>query len=233
MVRVDQAVIARYKRDGECFEILVDCDKALAYRGGKLKNLADVLASKEIFKDVKKGLRAAAHETKRIFKTEDEGSIAEIILKKGEIQITAEHRNTLREEKRKQIVQFIHQHAVDAKTGLPHPVQRIEKCMEQVKVKIDEFHPVEAQVQEVITQLRPLIPIKLEVRELELHIPTKYASAAFSQVKRRAKVLREQWQTDGSLKAVIEIPAGIQEGIEEELNKITRGEVDITLLSKR
>ena len=233
MVRVDQAIIARLKKEGEVFEVLVDCDKALAYRHGKLNTLSEVLASKEIFKDVKKGLRASEHEMKKLFKTDRAEAVADIIVKTGEIQITAEHRNKLREEKRKQIVNFIHRNAVDAKTGHPHPPQRIETLMEQAKIKIDEFHPVEAQVQDVITKLRPLLPIKLEVRELEMRVPTHYAHAAFSHMKKISKVLKEQWEHDGSLTIVIEIPAGIQEEIEADLNKLTRGEVDITILNKR
>src|SRR3989344_6726365 len=217
MVRVDQAIIARLKKEGETFEILVDCDMALAYREGTIKDLSQVLASKEIFKDVKKGSRASEHEMKKVFKTDKADAVAEIILKKGEIQITAEHRNKLREEKKKQIVAFIHRNAVDAKTGHPHPPQRIETLMEQAKVKIDEFHPAELQVQDIITKLRPLIPIRLEVRELALTIPTKHAEAAFGYVKRSMKVVREQWGNDGSLRVVVEIPAGIQEEVEQQL----------------
>ncbi|MSR86024.1 ribosome assembly factor SBDS [Candidatus Woesearchaeota archaeon] len=233
MVRVDQAIIARLKKEGDTFEILVDCDKALAYREGKLANLSEVLATKEIFKDAKKGIRASENEMKKLFKTDKADAIAEIIIKKGEIQITAEHRNKLREEKRKQIVAFIHRNAVDAKTGHPHPPQRIETLMEEAKIKIDEFHSVEMQVQDVITKLRPLIPIKMEVRELELLIPVKHAEAAFGHVKRTMKILKEQWGSDGSLKVIVEIPAGIQEEIEQQLNKITKGEVEITIINKR
>lgn len=233
MVRVDQAITARLKKDGEVFEILVDCDRALAYREGKLANLSEVLATKEIFKDAKKGTRASENEMKKLFKTDNADTIAEIILKKGEIQITAEHRNKLREEKRKQIVTFIHRNAVDAKTGHPHPPERIEALLEQAKIKIDEFHPVEMQVHDVITKLRPLIPIKMEIRELEFNVPVKFAEAAFAYVKRSMKVLKEQWGTDGNLKVVVEIPAGIQEEVEQQLNKITKGEVDITLLNKK
>ena len=46
MVRVDQAIIARLKKEGEIFELLVDCDKALAYREGKMADLSQVVASK-------------------------------------------------------------------------------------------------------------------------------------------------------------------------------------------
>jgi len=233
MVRVDQAVIARLKKEGEIFEVLCDCDKAIAYREGKTSDLVEVLASKEIFKDVKKGLRASEHELKRLFKTTDPKALADMILKKGEIQLTTEHKNKLREDKRKQIVAFIHRNAVDSKTGLPHPPQRISTLMEQAKVKIDEFAPVEAQIQDVITKLRALIPIKIETREIEVIIPAKYAGPAFGSVKRLAKVLREQWQDDGSLKALIEIPAGIQEEVENELNKMTKGDVDLKIINKR
>lgn len=233
MVRVDQAIIARLKKEGETFEVLVDCDKALAYREGKQSSLSSALASKEIFADVKKGLRASEKELKRIFKTDSFETIADLILKKGEIQITAEHRNTLREGKRKQIVQFIHRNVVDPKTGHPHPPQRIETALEQAKIKIDEFHSVEAQVQEIIPKLRALIALKMEVHELSVLAPTKCAHAIFAHLKKVANSVKEQWQKDGSLKAVIEIPAGIQEELEDELNALSKGEVDITLLQKK
>ncbi len=233
MVRVDQAIIARMKKEGTTFEILVDCDKALAFREGKITDLSQVLASKEIFSDVKKGLRSSETELKKVFKMNNKEAVAEIIIKKGEIQITAEHRNKLREEKRKQIIQFIHRNAIDAKTGYPHPLQRIEALMGEARVKIDEFESIEHQIHEIIVKLRPLIPIKLEVRELGITIPTKFAEAAFFQIKRTTKIISEQWGNDGSLHIVIEIPAGIQEEIETQLNKITKGEVDIRILNKK
>lgn len=55
MVAVDKAVIARLKSSGETFEILVDPDLALDYRGGKEVDMNDILAVKEIFKDAKRG----------------------------------------------------------------------------------------------------------------------------------------------------------------------------------
>ena len=233
MVRVDQSVIARMKKEGELFEVLVDCEKALLFREGKIKDVSEVLASKGVFKDVKKGEKASEHEMKRLFKTLDQDAIAEIIVKKGEIQLTAEHKNHLRDQKKKQIVAYLHKHAVDAKTGLPHPAQRIETLMDQARVKIDEFTPLEAQIQETITALRPLIPIKIETREIRVSIPVKYTGIAFGNLKRLAKILKEEWQKDGSLQVVIEIPAGLQEEIEQEMNKVTKGEVDFILLTKR
>ena len=233
MVRVDQAVIARLKKDGETFEILIDCDKALDYRAGRIKDLEDVLAAKDVFKDASKADRASGIALKKVFKTEDLKIVADIILKKGEIQLTTEHRARLREEKRKQIINFIHRNAVDPVNGVPHPPQRIEMAMEEAKVKIDEFESFEKQVHDIIQKLQPKLRIKLETREIEVFVPVKYAGPALNVLKRKTKVLKDQWMGDGSLKASVEIPAGIQEEIENELNKITKGEVDLKIVSKK
>ena len=99
MTNIDEAVIARLNLHGNKFEILVDCEKAIEFRTGKC-SLDDALVTNDIFKDVKQGERAPENEMKKIFKTEDKKKIAEEIIKKGEIQLTTEHRNKLREEKK-------------------------------------------------------------------------------------------------------------------------------------
>jgi ribosome maturation protein SDO1 len=233
MISVDKAVIARLKKDGETFEIFVDCDKALNYRAGKIKDLNEVLAAKEIFRDASRVDRVSNVALKKAFKTEDVNAVADAIIKKGEIQLTTEHKARLREEKRKQIIDFIHRNAVDPVNGVPHPSQRIEMAMNEVKIRIDEFESFEKQVHDIIQKLQPKLRIKLEIRELEIFVPVHYTNAVLNVLKRKTKVLKDQWQGDGSLKATVEIPAGIQEEIENELNKITKGEVDLKIINKR
>ena len=104
MVNVDKAVIARLKAEGSNFEILVDCASALALKEGKTVDMHDVLAAMQIFSDAHKGLVASEHAIKQIFGTNDVGEVASQIIHKGEIQLTQEYRENLREEKRKQIV---------------------------------------------------------------------------------------------------------------------------------
>ena len=220
MANLEEAIIARIKKGNLNFEILVDCEKALDYRAGKIKDLNEVVASKGIFVDVRKAKKANAEEIKKAFETIDENVIIDLILKKGEIQLTAEHKAKLREIKRKQIISFIHTNAVDAKTGNPFPPQRIEMLMEQAKIKINEFETLEHEIQNVIKELRPLIPIKLETRELEIDISASYASSVLNLLKRKTKIIKEDWKDNGNLIAIVEIPAGIQEEIENELLKI-------------
>ncbi|MBT3985557.1 ribosome assembly factor SBDS [archaeon] len=233
MVNVDKAIIARIKKEGEIFEILVDCDKALEYRDGKIESLNEVLATRDIFKDVKKAEKASETDMQKLFHSTNPDEVADIILKKGEIQLTAEYRNNLREERKKQIIAFIHRNAIDARTGLPHPPQRIEDAIEQSKCKIDEFRSVDEQVQEIVSKLRELLAIKFEVRELEITIPSQFTGPAYGKVKGFGKMLKEEWLSNGDLKIMLELPAGMQESLENELNKLTRGDVDIKILNKK
>ena len=217
MVDVDKAVIARIKKEGKHFEILVDCDKALAFKEGKA-TLDDALATEEIYEDVKKGTRAS--QLKKFFGTEDNRAIAKIIIEEGEVQLTAEHLRKLREEKRKQIIYLIHRNAVDPKTNIPHPVVRIENALEEAKVNIDHNKSAEAQVQQVVTKIREILPIKYEIREIALKIPAQFAGRSFSILKQFGKVNQSEYDNTGNLLAVMEVPAGMQNDLFDQLNKI-------------
>jgi ribosome maturation protein SDO1 len=45
-------------------------------------------------------------------------------------------------------MQMIHRICIEPKSGLPHPIIRIENAMEEAKVKIDENKPAEDQISE-------------------------------------------------------------------------------------
>tara|TARA_Y100000310_G_C20701911_1_gene830786 strand:- start:2210 stop:2911 length:702 start_codon:yes stop_codon:yes gene_type:complete len=233
MVNVDKAIIARIKKEGKTFEVLVDCDKALEYQEGKIESLDDVLATQDIYSDVKQGEHASENDMKAVFHTNSAKEVAAIIIKDGEIQLTTEHKAKLREEKRKQILSFIQRQAVDPQSGRPHTRERLEMVMDEAKVKIDEFKKAEDQIEEVLAKMRPLIPIKMETREVELIIPSSYAGSAYNILQRFGKVLKSDWLEDGGLKAVLELPAGLQENLENELNKLTKGDMQLKILERR
>lgn len=226
MVDVDKAVIAKLRVGGEHFEVLVSSTQdAIAYREGRIP-LEDVLVVEAVFKDARKGMHASVHEMQRLFLTQDIRQIASHIIKKGEVQITAEYQNKIREEKRKQVINLIHRNAVDPKTNIPHPPQRIENALLQAKVNIDFNKSAEEQIQEILKKLQPIIAIKYETRELELHISSSYAAQSFSTLKKNTKILSSRYENDGSLTCVVEVPAGMQSELFETLNKITHGQVE-------
>ena len=230
MVNVDDAVIARLKTQGHAFEILVDCASALALKEGKSVDMHDVLAAMQIFSDAHKGLVASEHAIKQIFNTIDVNEVANEIIRKGEIQLTQEYRENLREEKRKQIIAIIHRNGVDPKTHLPHPPQRIENAFVEAKYHVDVFKPVQQQVQDALKVLRPILPIKFEVKEIAIKITPEYAPKCYSTVKMFSTILREEWQTNGNWVAVVEIPGGMESDFYDKLNKICHGNLDSKIL---
>jgi len=233
MVTVDQAIIARLKTHGQAFEILVDCSNALDLREGKDVDMHDILAAMKVFSDAKKGLEASETAMKQIFGTSDVAEVAKSIIKKGEIQLTQDYRESLREEKRKQIIAIIHRNGVDPKTHLPHPPQRIENAFIEAKFHVDEFRPVQEQVQEALKDLRPILPIKFEVKELAIKIPPEYAPKCYAIVKSFGMILREEWQSNGNWVAVVEMPGGMESDFYDRINKICHGSLESKVLKTR
>ena len=228
MVTVDEAVIARLKTLGHNFEVLVDCNNAIALRENKNVNMKDVLAAVKIFSDAKKGLEASENAMKQIFKTADAEEVAKQIIKKGNIQLTSEYRNSLRENKRKQIINLIHRNGVDPTTHAPHPVNRIENALEEVNFHVDEYTSVEEQLRDALKKLKPIIPIRFEVKEIAVKIGPEYAAKAYATVKKYGTILREEWQNNGYWVAVVELPGGMESEFYEKVNEIDE-KVDMLL----
>lgn len=230
MIDINKAIIARIKVGKENFEILVDCENAIKLKQGAKVEMDSVLATRDIYKDVKKGLHASENELKELFGTNDKIKIATEIIKNGEMQLTTEYRNKLRDEKKNRIVDILHKNTINPQTNLPHPVQRIENAMNESKVKIDEFKKPEEQVFDVLAGIKSIIPIKLERRQLSIKIPAEYATKCYHLLKEYGELIKDNWQNDGSLAVVLEIPAGIQEAFESRLNSVTRGSIELKVV---
>lgn len=226
----EQYVLARLQISGEKFEIIVNPNFALDYKLGKINDIDKVLVAYEIFTDVKKGLKVSSEKLMKYFKTTDVRKIADIIIKQGELQITAEQRRKLIEEKKKQIIAFITKNCVDPRTNLPIPALRIEQAMEQAKVSIDPFKEAEGQALKVIEALKPILPLKIERVKLEVKVKSEYAPKMYNFVKSYGYLEKETWLEDGSWMANIDIPAGLQAEFLDKLNKLTKNTAQIRIL---
>ncbi|MEM0230736.1 MAG: ribosome assembly factor SBDS [Candidatus Woesearchaeota archaeon] len=218
--------LARLKKGGENFEVVIDPDLAVKYRNGEDVELSEVLKSEHVFSDAKKGLRASEKLMMELFGTEDELKVAEIILKEGEIQVTEEFRQEQREALRKRIITLLARNAVDPKTGYPHPPQRIEAAIEEAKAKIDYSKSAEAQIKDIARQIQSVLPIKFENAIIELRIPAKHAVRTYGVLKSYGEIISEEWLSDASLSAKIRMPAGMQQQFFDAINKITKGEIE-------
>lgn len=217
--------LARIKKFGQNFEISVNPEAALKYKKGIISDLREAVLADSIFTDARKGLIASDKDLRQAFGTTDHHAVADKIVKEGEIQHTAEHRSQEREQRWKKLINMISRQAVDPRTGFPHPPNRIEAALEQGKIHLDDHRTVEEQFAGIISQLRPILPIRIEQKQIEVTLPAAYAGKAYNAVKSNSKVLNERWNVDGSYTAKVEIPAGFYPEFLDKLNSVTRGEV--------
>ena len=232
MVRLEDAVIARYEHSGHRFEILVDPNIIDDVKSGKVENVIDYMVIDEIFKDAHKGDRASEELIKEVFGTIDVNEVAKEIIKKGQVQLTTEQRRKMLEEKKRRIIAEIARNAINPQTGAPHPPQRIELAMEEAKVHIDPFKSVEEQVPVVLKALRPIIPIRFEKVKIAIKVSGDMYGKIYGELSKSGTILQEEWQKDGSWIGVVEIPAGMQGEFLDMLNKKTHGNVQTKILRR-
>jgi ribosome maturation protein SDO1 len=223
--------VVRLTQGGEKFEILVDPDLALAYKEGRKADISKILAIDAVFTDTKKGEHASAEQMQSLFGTSAPMKVAETILEKGKLQLTTEQRQRMTEQKKKQIIYLISRNYIDPRTKLPHPPLRIEQAMEQVHLPIDPFKDAEEQVQAIVNALRSILPLSMEQISLAIKIPAQHATKAYGIVKNLAAIKREEWQSDGSWIAVVELPAGLRGEFLDKLGKTTGGNLEVKIIS--
>jgi len=223
-------VIARIEKSGEKFEVLVKPEAVQKIRDGKGVDLLKELAIDEIFKDAHKGSKASEEKMVEFFGTAEPLAVAKQIIQRGEIQLTTEQRRQMLEVKRKQVVQYIAANAINPQTGAPHPPQRIENAMEEAKVHVDPFKPVEEQVKDVLDALRPLLPIRFEKVRIAVKLSAEDSAKAYGDIKGYGTILKEEWSPTGAWLGVVEMPAGLQTDFLERLNAKTRGNVETRVL---
>jgi ribosome maturation protein SDO1 len=218
------------KKGGLHFEIVVDPDAAIAFKQTGQGNVRDIIKSGHVFFDAKKGELASEHHMKSVFGSEDPFVVAERIMREGEIQLTKEHRDKLREQKRNRIVAIIQRNAIDPRTKLPHPATRIELAFEEAKIRIDELKRAEDQIQDIVHKLQPILPIKFENKVLHIHVPAQYAPKLYQTITGYGTLRKQDWLHDGSWTGELELPAGMLTECIDTLNSKTHGNVQITQL---
>jgi ribosome maturation protein SDO1 len=228
MISLDEAVTARLESHGERFEVLVDPDAALAIKREEFDgDLEEVIAAEDVFEDAAAGDRPPESALEEVFGTTDPLEIVPEVIKRGEIQITADQRREMQEQKHKQLVNQISRNAVNPQMDdAPHPPERIERALEEAGFQVDPMEPVENQVDEALDELRPVIPIRFDEVVMAVQVPADYAGSAQAQIRQFGDLQEEEWQSDGSWVGVLEFPAGLQNEFYDTVNEHTSGEAE-------
>jgi len=225
--------LGRLKKNGRNYEVVVDPDKAVAYKEGIITDIREVLNAEHIFENAKKGVFSSKTDLKMTFGTLDEEEIAEFILRKGELQLSSKYRDMKQDDKRRRILEIIHRTSINPTNNLPHPIVRLENAFEEAKITISDKLSAEDQIQGILKKLKPIIPIKQENKSLQIHLSEKYAKKYFRTIHNYGKVSKENWLSDGCYSCIIDIPAGIYLDLVEDLSKKTHGGVEIKVLSEK
>lgn len=223
----DKFTIVRYSAGNDKFEILVKPDPALEYKLGKKMDISNIMISDEIYSDANKGTRCSSEKLMKHFKTTDQLAIAKQIMDKGDLNLNTDQRRKMIEEKKRQIVEYINKNFVDPKSHMPHPVSRINAVLDEARVAIDPFKRLDDQLKNIIESLRKIIPLKSEILELTVTVPSQFSGQSFSVFKTIGEIKSEQWLSDGSLQVILSINAGMKSSFLDRIGTATKGSAQV------
>jgi len=210
--------IARIKKIGKEFEIIVNMEKALNFKKSSSDN--DFLEIDKIFLDSKKGFTAPKEDLIKAFGTEDVYEISKKIVREGEILLTKEYRDKQQDKKFNEIIDFLSRNAINPKTGNPYTPHIIKTALEEAGVNIKNT-PIEEQIPEIIEKLSKVIPLKIETRKIKIIIPAIHTGQVYGILSQYKE--KENWLNDGSLEVIVNVPSGTVMNFYEKLNSITHG----------
>ncbi len=224
MNSLEKTVVARLSVSGIRFEVIVNPDAALSFRSGRD---VEFLAVPEVFRDAGSGLRASREELLKAFGTEDPVEIAKKIVREGDIQVTAEQRRRLVEEKKRRIASIISRESVNPQTGTPHPTDRILNAMDQARVRVDPFRTAEQQVEETLEKIRRILPLKIHRVEIEVVVNAQYGPRVSGLARKLGTVKNEDWGEN--YRCVLEVPAGLKDEVVTRIGSVTGGSAEIKI----
>ena len=232
MISLEEAVTARLESHGQRFEVLVDPDAALAIARGEFDaDLEDVIAAEDVFEDASRGDRPPETALEDVFDTTDPLAIIPEVIKRGEIQITADQRREMQRRKRKQLITRIARNAVNPQMDdAPHPPERIESALEETDFRVDPMERVEEQVDDALDALKPVIPIRFDTVTVATQLPPEHAGSGQAKIREFAELDSEEWQPDGSWIGVVEFPAGMQNDFYDLVNEVSGGEAETQIV---
>jgi ribosome maturation protein SDO1 len=232
-IDLEKKALVRYTYKNQKFEIIVDPEAALKYKKGDDVPLSDVVEGFIVFENASKGEKASETILEQIFESTNETEIVQTILDKGALQLTQEQRKRLLKDKIEEIVDFIHVHCINPQTNKPHPKSRIESAMNEAGVNVDYNTPSEKQAREIIKEIQPIIPIRLETVVLAVRIPPDYTGPGYGLVADSGELLEDEWGDGGSWYAKVEMPSGLQADFLDRINRLTKGKSEVKIVERK
>ncbi|KAF6001249.1 hypothetical protein F1559_001824 [Cyanidiococcus yangmingshanensis] len=218
-----QEMLVRFRHNKYNFEVATVPGTVTKYREGLLRSLEDVLVTDVIFTDYHKGARASDKELQSAFgegfKKEE---VLERIVRRGDFQLSASERRQKLEQKRNEIIEYIHKNFVDPKSRLPLPRMRVEQALETIHPRIDMDLPADRQVAQLMSKLVVCMPMKKHQVEGTLRLPHSVLGASNAIVRSYCTVSREHYTGEGAVLDIMIAP-GDYDAFIKALNQASKG----------
>ena len=88
-------------------------------------------------------------------------------------------------------------------------------------------------MQDILKKMRVILPIRFEIKEIEVKISPEYAPKCYSAVRSFGTLLKDEWQNNGYWIAVVELPGGMESDFYDKLNKICHGNMEARLIKTK
>lgn len=153
-----------------------------------------------IFRSASKGDVAKAADLQKAFNTSDQSQCLLIILNKGEFKLTTNELRQLTEQKRREIIHYVHSSFLNPKTNLPYTLSVIETALKDSKMRVDSTQSATSQFDKHRKKFVEIIPLKnIETVHGKILIPyiTWNKKGVQSHFHTSATVLKEDYDTSG------------------------------------
>jgi len=210
---------ARVTKKGKKYEILIDLEEALKVREAKDNNLGNAVLTSAIFHNLKSGEIASGLELESDFGTSNIDEVCLRIIRHGEVVLPAEYIKKLQEGKYKKVVDFLVKNAVSPQ-GIPYTPDRIMTVLKEANVHVKN-EPIDKQIGDILAQIQKIIPIKVEIKKVRITIPAEFTGKAYGVVSDFKQ--EEEWLSNGDLRIIVGVPAGLIFDFYDKLNGVTHG----------
>jgi ribosome maturation protein SDO1 len=170
-VRLTNVAVVRMNKGGKRFEIACYRNKVVNYRQGLEQDLSEVLQTERVFTNVSKGEFAKAKDLMQVFGTKDEEEIIQVILTKGQLQVSDKERTQQLEKTNAQISEWIANNCVHPTSDRPYTNSQIRHAMQQANFSVHPTKPLKRQYLDCVKVLQSVIPITRAKMELMLIVP--------------------------------------------------------------
>lgn len=230
-IRLTNVAIVRQKKGGKRFEIACYKNKVQSWRKGAEKDIDEVLQTHSVFTNVSKGQFANKEDLVKAFGTDDQDKVCNMILSKGELQVSEKERSQNLESMLRDICTIVSEKTVNPDTKRPYPVGVIESAMKEIHYSVKPNKNSKQQALEAIPLLKQSIPIERAQMKVRIFVPKQAAKKAHeSLVAIVGTAERTEWDC-GNLEMTCLIDPGLYRQIDDIISRESKGKGSFELLN--